>query len=102
MPDKIPTFNPLKSSKIKRHDKAREEANAFYSSKAWRVVRRMYLQDHPLCERCSQTLKPIVAVDVHHKQDRRLRPDLALDTENLEALCKSCHSTETNRRRCQQ
>jgi len=62
-------------------------------------MRMMYLARYPICAdphgdhakegRCE------IASEVHHKVSRLKRPDLAYDEDNLEALCKSCHSRET-------
>lgn len=70
----------------------------FLSTKAWRVTRKAYLAEHPLCERCRAEGLTVPATVVHHRIDRRDRPDLALEWDNLEALCATCHNAETARR----
>lgn len=54
----------------------------------WQKIRRLYLLQHPLCERCGQ-----VAEQVHHK-DRKPTGRLRFDFANLEALCRPCHGEE--------
>lgn len=68
-------------------------AYQFYISNEWRKCRAAYLRKEPLCERCG---KP--ATQVHHKQ-RLTResikdPSIALNFDNLEALCDDCHRLE--------
>ena len=68
------------------------EAKRFYDSVAWKRVRRLKLATAPLCERCQSRGLTVVADQVHHKQELRDRPDLALDVANLESLCRCCHN----------
>lgn len=69
--------------------------NSFYTSPAWRRLRRYKLSMFPLCERCLDRGLTVPAIDVHHIQEIDVRPELALDYNNLESLCKTCHSQET-------
>jgi 5-methylcytosine-specific restriction endonuclease McrA len=70
----------------------RQEAQAFYKSKAWAYVReRVLLRDAYQCQGCARVL-PGNLLEVHHKQPRAARPDLELDPDNLTTLCKPCHS----------
>ncbi len=68
----------------------------FYSRAQWRKVRRLKLRATPLCEHCPAD-RPTAAREVDHKIDRRVRPDLAFAWDNLQSLCKSCHSRKTAR-----
>ncbi|MDY6796971.1 MAG: HNH endonuclease signature motif containing protein [Actinomycetota bacterium] len=52
----------------------------------WRKTRAAYLAEHPRCERCGAP-----ATEVHHKDEDTDNNDW----DNLEALCKPCHSRET-------
>jgi 5-methylcytosine-specific restriction endonuclease McrA len=36
-----------------------------------------------------------IATEVHHIKDRRFFPFLELDFNNLQSLCKTCHSAHT-------
>ena len=64
-----------------------------YSTKRWRITRRAYLFDHPICEACDREL----ATDVHHRTDIANGGD-AWHPDNLQALCHQCHSTTTRSR----
>lgn len=68
--------------------------NAFYVSVAWRRLRVCKLEQTPFCERCPPELLTI-ANEVHHIKEVKTNPELRLDFENLESLCRSCHSKHT-------
>lgn len=69
--------------------------NSFYTSPPWRRLRNLKLAEYPTCERCLDRGIVIPAIEVHHVIEVDLRPDLALVYNNLESLCKTCHSRET-------
>jgi 5-methylcytosine-specific restriction protein A len=48
-----------------------------------------------LCEKCEERGLIVPAAEVHHIREISLAPDLALDFNNLESLCKTCHSQES-------
>ena len=51
-----------------------------------------------MCERCERAGLVSIAVHVHHKQElteaNYLDPMIALNPDNLEALCFKCHQKE--------
>lgn len=68
--------------------------DAFYYGKAWRRVSTAYMSSKSyICERCGAP-----AVICHHKKwlnDVNVHdPKVALDFDNLEALCQECHNAE--------
>lgn len=70
----------------------REFARAFYLSKEWRRAREyIIVRDAGLCVRCGRP-----GEIVHHK--KHLTPEnigdlaIALGEDNLELLCRDCHS----------
>lgn len=68
-----------------------KKVDPFYISKPWRRVRLYVLQRNMYwCQVCKRRF----ANTVHHKTARKERPDLALDPENLEAICAICHNQE--------
>lgn len=79
---------------------SRPEQKRFYASKAWRRCREVYLSEHPLCERCLAVGIVSSAEHVHHKielqQENYKDPEIALNPDNLEALCFKCHQLETH------
>lgn len=75
-----------------------KEQQDFYWSRAWQNERRLYKQRQPFCERCLMLgiYKPTEIV--HHREhlDEKKVKDakVALNFENLEALCMDCHNKE--------
>ncbi len=78
---------------------AREFAKDFYNSKAWRSLRKMYINyrisvDGGMCEVCTKKLGYIV----HHKiwltPENIDNPEIALNTDNLRYECLDCHNRE--------
>lgn len=75
-----------------------KESDPFYHSAAWKRVRQVALQrDGGMCQDCMDRMRagigvrPNRATLVHHVIPRSERPDLALDPDNLRALCMECH-----------
>lgn len=67
-------------------------AKAFYESPAWRSTRAYIIKrDAGLCVRCGAP-----GVIVHHKRELTPAniddPMIALNENNLETLCRSCHA----------
>jgi 5-methylcytosine-specific restriction endonuclease McrA len=67
------------------------------NNRRWRKLSLAYRRAHPLCELClaSNELKPSEEVD--HIISRDKAPDRIYDWDNLQALCKQCHSKKTRR-----
>ena len=63
-----------------------------YTRKPWRSMRKYKLSINPFCERC-EPLTP--ATEVHHIKDAKKYPELFYEIDNLESLCKPCHSSHT-------
>ena len=78
-----------------RQDQWRGSPSARGYDSNWRRVRTVKLAANPLCELCGAAGGVTVATEVHHLQTIRERPDLRLTIENLQALCKPCHSAIT-------
>lgn len=64
----------------------------FYQKAAWRRLRRQALErDHYLCQECLRHRRFTKATEVHHKKPVEKYPELALELDNLESLCWTCH-----------
>ncbi|HMR01747.1 MAG TPA: HNH endonuclease [Candidatus Competibacter phosphatis] len=59
----------------------------------WRRIRLMYLRAHPLCVECAAHGRTTQATEVDHITP--LANGGTHAEENLQALCKSCHSRKT-------
>jgi len=82
----------------------KEYAKRFYTSNKWKDCRTAYAKSVGyLCERCLKggIYKPGEAV--HHKihltPENISNPDVALNWDNLELLCRDCHAVEHNKKR---
>ena len=69
-------------------------AAAFYKSKSWRRISKIYMESkHYICERCGSP-----ATICHHKRyitpGNIGDPNITLNVNNLECLCIDCHNRE--------
>ena len=76
---------------------AKAFARKFYSSKAWQDCRNEYAKrQHYLCENCLRKGIYRPGVIVHHKIEidpvNIERPEITLNFDNLELLCRECHA----------
>jgi 5-methylcytosine-specific restriction protein A len=67
--------------------------NNVYTSSRWRMLRRMFLTEHPLCVMCEQMGQATLADTVDHIIPHKGDPALTWDIKNLQALCKHCHDS---------
>ncbi len=63
-----------------------------YTSARWRSTRRAQLRREPLCRECGK-----VATDVDHIDGLGPLGPRGHDPENLQSLCRPCHSRKTAR-----
>jgi len=96
----MPLINNRRNNRDKRYSKHKNDNlnhRAVYNTNTWRKLRLLYLQEHPLCERCEQEGKITSAIHVHHKveidrgQDMMQKKTIGYNWQNLEALCEDCH-----------
>ena len=71
-------------------------AEKFYKSIAWQNCRNSYMSKAKgLCEKCLERGLIVPAEEVHHKihlsPENINDPSIALNDENLIALCRECH-----------
>jgi 5-methylcytosine-specific restriction endonuclease McrA len=81
------------------------ERNKFTSSKKWKDVRLKRLHiDNNMCVRCYKKeedgiiLGTNTFLHIHHIKEYSKYPELRLDINNLETLCRDCHYDEHKRR----
>lgn len=74
------------------------EAERIYQWSVW-ARKRSYImkRDHNECQYCKAKGSHRRARCVHHIVEIKDRPDLALDNDNLIALCHQCHDAIHNR-----
>jgi len=72
-------------------------AKGFYNSPAWKKLRREYAKSKGrLCERCLSKGMFRPGEIVHHKipitPENVSNPDITLNPDNLQLLCRDCHA----------
>lgn len=73
----------------------KKKYNAFYDSREWQEVRYFVLKrDGRVCALCKETKGQI---HVDHIIPRATRPDLSLEPDNLQVLCKACNLGKSNK-----
>lgn len=77
----------------RRYDRDRGTAAQRGYDARWRRVRLMVLREEPLCRECAKAGRVTPATEVHHI-DGDVRN---MTRENLEPLCRECHSRKTAR-----
>jgi len=85
----------IKKQRYKDYDnKSRDKQSAdFYNSPAWRRLRKMKMQQNPLCERCYKDAGRIIpATIVHHRVEVKQDWSRRLSMDNLISVCDSCHA----------
>lgn len=70
-----------------KYQRGYDENNRYGNT--WKRIRKNYIAEHPLCERCLSRDKIRTAVIVHHKKPLSFGGTHAV--ENLMSLCASCH-----------
>lgn len=80
------------------HERRRPNASRRGYGRDWRKVRALVLADEPLCRMCKEQDRVTAATVVDHIVRVRVRPDLRLDMENLQPLCKPCHDSAAQSR----
>lgn len=71
----------------------------FYKTTAWKACREAYASSvGGLCERCYARGRVSPGEIVHHKihltPENAHDPDITLNWDNLEMLCRNCHAIE--------
>lgn len=78
-------------------EKQNELIRKFYRSDNWKIARAIKIADAcGRCERCNG-----VGIEVHHiihlTPANVTNPEISLNQDNLELLCKQCHNEEHGR-----
>lgn len=89
--------NHVKSRKD--YNKNRPEYSNLYHNARWRKLRIEFLKKNPLCVNCYSSGNIVIAKVVDHIKDHKGDLDLMWDTDNMQALCDSCHNRKTMKSR---
>lgn len=74
--------------KYQKYQKYRGQG--LYHTHKWKMLRKKVLLKHPVCELCNEAK----GEEVDHVQPWTTEAEF-YDEENLQSLCKSCHSKKT-------
>ena len=85
------------STSSEKYKRVIREHHKLYNTTQWRRMRYNILSKNPLCARCSKYNYIEPAVDVDHIISHKGNKELFYDMNNLQPLCKKCHSWKTNR-----
>jgi len=80
-----------RKTREQRYNASRPARHEFYATPEWRRLRDWYRARHPLCEECQRQGRVMAAELVHHKREISQGGE-PLDVDNLQSLCRSCHS----------
>ncbi|AYX89340.1 HNH endonuclease [Staphylococcus cohnii] len=74
----------------------------FYKKREWKDIKAIRREiDNDECQWCKDNGRVVTSKDtrliVHHKQELKDRPDLALDIDNLVTVCFACHENHHDR-----
>jgi len=69
--------------------------DAWYKTKLWEDKRARQLQHEPLCRECTAAGAVTLATEVDHIEPHRGDWNLFISEDNLQSLCKRCHSRKT-------
>lgn len=114
MPTKPKTHDPLppylrtKMDKQRAADQERRRkeyaktperlaASAVINSPRWRAFSKWFLRqpDNALCVECKKIGRVTPATHTDHIKPRATHPELTWKIENLQPMCRSCHSRKT-------
>lgn len=74
-----------------KRDRKDSKEQKFYVSSAWRKLRKIKLNQDPLCEHCKEKGITREATDIDHIIPIKVDWSLRLSLDNLQSLCHSCH-----------
>lgn len=91
-----------RASKTGAEEKQRKTSEAWhylYNTKRWKEMRTQKLLLSPFCEECAREGRRKRGEEVDHIKPHRGNVNLFYDFENLQTLCKPCHSRKTMQER---
>ena len=97
-PKKIRSNTEEKIRKPRRISESKSLSDKFLLSYEWRRLRYSVICKYKsCCMACGRSPnKDGITLHVDHIQPRKLRPDLALDPDNLQVLCHECNHGKGN------
>jgi len=112
MPQKATSPQRPWTSKPQQYNKmpgqGRYHVNKFYKSREWQIIRKLHLQEHPLCVVCIAEnnpntgntvdhIKPINQADAYDTHGGKYGEPL--DSSNLQTMCEHHHAIKSGQER---
>ena len=69
--------------------------HGWYCSKRWKDLRDDMLRAEPFCRECIKHGRRVLTAEIDHIQKHSGDPSLFWNRDNLQGLCKPCHSRKT-------
>lgn len=95
------TYHPAHYTAASQSDRvellSKRERHSFYCRRAWRDLKAATLAAQPLCRACKRAGRITLAQCVDHIEPLAYSPAEALNPDNLQPLCNSCHAKKTRR-----
>lgn len=92
---RMPEVNTRLGELARERQRQIDETNSFYASPEWRLVRERTIQEQGrVCQHCHRRISKDYDVTVDHIKPRSKFPELALETSNLQVLCRKCNSAK--------
>jgi 5-methylcytosine-specific restriction endonuclease McrA len=89
-------YEKMKKSQKPKVNKCKTKKD-FYSSRAWKILRYQAFEKYGnRCQCCGATIDDGITLHVDHIKPRSKYPELALDLNNLQILCKDCNIGKIN------
>jgi 5-methylcytosine-specific restriction endonuclease McrA len=98
MPQRPVTLKPLKvrqSPLAQAAPRLRGTTTERGYDEAWKRLRADHLKREPLCRECRKAGRAVPATVGDHIIDIAERPDLRLEDDNIQSLCKTHHDRKT-------
>ena len=80
----------------RERDRPLFEVRRLYRTARWTRMRASVLREEPVCRTCREHGRVTAASDVDHVQPHRGDLRVFWNRENLQALCRACHSAKTS------
>lgn len=74
----------------------KKKATSFYSTQKWKQLRLRAFEVHGTKCQCCGRCPPEIILDVDHIKPRSKFPELALDLQNLQILCRECNQGKSD------
>ena len=75
------------------------EYAGFYNTYAWRKLSLRFRKEHPLCKHCIERKITTPSQEVDHIKSVKEYPELRMEWNNLQALCRRCHRSKESKER---